>query len=180
MDNELAEATEKHGLLVKEHQEMTEQLGQSQKDMDEVKSALSSLEEEKADREAQEQFNQRMTSLDDKYELTDEDREVIASDIKDLDDEQHNAYVNKLNVLLCDKDKALLAEKAKEEVVTQEEVKASEETDEVVEDVVENAIDNAETEEEAVTNSTSADSDSVYDKYKQAFSVENFEIEAKL
>mgnify|MGYP001437635647 CR=1 FL=1 len=36
--------------------------------------------------EAEEKFNQRMSILDEEYALNDEDREVIASDIKDMDD----------------------------------------------------------------------------------------------
>ena len=179
VNNELETAKEKHNELLEQHDSIAEQLTKSQQEMEEVKSALNDLQKEKIEREAQERFNQRMSSLDETYKLTDEDREVIASDIKDLDDEQHDAYLNKMKVLLRDKDKSLLAEKVEAEKET-EEVKASEEAEEVVEEVVETAVDNAEEEEEAVANSTTADSETVYDKYRQAFSVENFNIETRL
>ena len=66
--------------------------------------------------------------------------------------------------------------KAKEEVEALQEVKASDETEEVVNE----AVENADEEEAAVANSIDAEADSVYEKYKQAFSVENFNIETKL
>ncbi len=180
VDKELEAAKEKHEELIKQHDEMAEQLSKSQEDMENVKSSLETLEQEKVEREAQEKFNQRMASLDEKFALTDDDREVIANDIKDLDEEQHEVYSKRLSVLLRDKDKELLAEKAKSE----EEAKASEsaqteEKTEEIEEVVETAVDNAEEEEEAVANSTTADSESVYEKYRHAFSVENFEIESR-
>ena len=125
-----------------------------------------------------------MASFDEEYQLDDEDRKVIASDIQDLDEENFNSYKEKMAVLLKGKNKELLAAaeeeaKASEEEVTEaseeqpEEAKASEEDSE---EVVEEAIDNAEVENDAVATSTEAEAPTLYEKYKDAFSLENFNI----
>ena len=46
-----------------------------------------------------------MSLLDNDYVLEDKEREVIASDIKEMDDEQFSAYADKLSVLLSSKSK---------------------------------------------------------------------------
>ena len=74
----LKAATEKSETLQAEHDQLTDEL-------DKVKDALGELEKANTEREAEEKFNQRMSSLDEEYALTDEDREVIASDIKDME-----------------------------------------------------------------------------------------------
>ncbi len=138
---------------------------------------------EKQEREAQERFDQRMSLMDEEYELTDEDREVIASDVKDMEDEDFSAYQEKMKVLLSSKNKTLLEEqsKAEEEAKAKEaeeaekvvvETKASETTSEVVD----KAVDNAEEVDEAVANSTSAGNDTLYDKYRGAFGLDSFDI----
>ena len=146
-----------------------------------VSDNLKSLEEEKAAKAAEELFNQRMTSFDEKYELTDEDRKVIASDIKELDEEAYSAYTDKMAILLSAKDKEAIAaasavaeEEAKTSEEPAEEAKASEE--ETNEEVVSEALDNAEVEPDAVATTTDAEEPTLYEKYKDAFSVDNFKI----
>ena len=63
-----------------EHQAMKE-------DFDKVKAALEELEAEKIERAKIETFNERMSVLDNDYVLEDKEREVIASDIKDMNEE---------------------------------------------------------------------------------------------
>ena len=46
-----------------------------------------------------------MASFDEEFQLTDEDREVIAKDVADMDDETFAAYGEKMKVLLKDKNK---------------------------------------------------------------------------
>ena len=182
VENALKAAEEKYEQLLEEQTKTQAELKEAGETMEKVQSSLNSLEEEKTEREAQERFNQRMSSLDEEYELNDGDREVIANDIKDFDDEQYEHYSKKLSVLLKDKSKASVEEKKKEEVKAQEEAesqqeaKASEETEEVVSE----AVENADEEEEAIANSMDAEADSLYEKYRQAFSVENFDIDTKL
>ncbi|MAF24685.1 hypothetical protein CL634_03810 [bacterium] len=176
-------ATEKSESLQKEHDQLTEELVK-------VKDALGELEKVNTDREAEEEFNQRMSALDEEYELTDEDREVIASDIKDMEGEDFTTYQQKLSVLLKSKSKTVIAAEA--EAKKQEEVKASvqeekkeevkevvasEETTAAVKEVVEEVLDNAEAENDnEVPVSSEAQESTIYDKYAKAFGIDQFDI----
>ena len=175
----LKAATEKSDTLQAEHDQLTDELTK-------VKDALGELEKASAEREAEEKFNQRMSILDEEYALNDQDREVIASDIKDMDDEAFTAYHNKLSVLLNSKSKAAIAEaeaKAEEakaeEAKKEQEVVASElpeETEAAVKEVVEEVLENAETESNEVPVSSEAAEPTIYDKYAKAFGLDQFEI----
>lgn len=176
VDDALKAAEEQHKTLAEEHEA-------TKSDLDKIKTELESLQAEKLEREAQERFNERMSLMDEAYELNDQDREVIASDVKDLNEEDFSAYQEKIAVLLNSKNKEVLEAQRKAEEETkakevQETEKAVEETkaSETTEEVVEEAVDNAEEVEEAIANSTSAEDDSLYNKYKNAFGVENFNI----
>ena len=157
-EDALAETNEKHEGLLKEHETLKAEL-------ESVKEKLASLETEKVEREMLEQFNQRMASFDERYDLTDEDRKVLASQIKDLTEEDFSSFDQNMTVLLSSKVKT----EETEEVV--EEVEAS-----VAEEVVESAVENAEVEKETVPVSSPAEEPSITDKYSKAFSIENFDI----
>ena len=157
-EDALAEANEKHEGLLKEHETLKAEL-------ESVKEKLASLETEKVEREMLEQFNQRMASFDERYDLSDEDRKVLASQIKDLTEEDFTAFDQNMTVLLSSKVKT----EETEEVV--EEVEAS-----VAEEVVESAVENAEVEKETVPVSSPAEEPSITEKYSKAFSIENFDI----
>ena len=175
----LEAATEKSETLQAEHDQLTDELTK-------VKDALGELEKANAEREAEEKFNQRMSLLDEEYELTDEDREVIASDIKDMNEEAFTNYQSKLSVLLSSKNKAAIAKaqaeveeaKASEEKKEQEVVASEtpEETQAAVKEVVEEVLENAETEQDEVPVSSEAEEPSIYDKYAKAFGLDQFEI----
>ena len=96
---------------MKEHGEAKEQL-------EKVQAQLGELLAEKAQREAEERFNTNMAEIDEEFALEDEERNLIASDIKDMDDEAFSAYTEKLNVLLKSR---------KREVIEAEERKQAEE-----------------------------------------------------
>lgn len=179
-------ATEKSDSLQKEHDQLTVEL-------DKVKDALGELEKANTEREAEEQFNQRMSLLDEEYALTDEDREVIASDIKDMDKEAFTAYQHKMSVLLSAKNKVVLAEaeakageakasveKEQQEAVASETVsETSKEVEAAVKEVVEEVLENAEIEIDEVPVSSEAQELSLYDKYAKAFGIDQFEITLK-
>jgi len=76
-----------------------------QEDLKKVNESLAALQKEKEAREKQDAFNGRMASLDIDFELSKEEREVIASDIANLDDNGFSAYRKKLDVLLAAKKK---------------------------------------------------------------------------
>lgn len=131
---------------------------------------------EKAQREAEERFATRMTSLDESFVLEDQEREIIASDIKDMTDEQFASHIEKLDVLLKSRKRevveAMERQQAEEAKASDEEVKEEASAETVVEEVVENA----ESQDEEVPNTIEASEPTVFDKYKSAFSVDQFEI----
>lgn len=152
------------------------------KELEDVLAGLTELREKEEARIAQDKFNERMASFDEEFKLTDEDREVIAKDVADMDDETFAGYGEKMKVLLKDKNKKMLDEKKKEEdakaaeAEASEEIVASESEEETSEEVVDDAIDNAEVEDSAVAATTDAQEATVFEKYKNAFSIDNFDL----
>ena len=170
-------ATEKYEALTKDNATVKEEL-------EKVKATLAALEEEKAAKIREEVFNVRMASFDEEYDLSDEDRQVLATDIKDLNDESFAAYKNKMAVLMKEKSKAAKkAKMAKEaemkekekamatEVVAKVEIKASD-----AKEVVNQALDNGIKQATDVPVTATANEPSLYDRYKKAFSIEGFNV----
>lgn len=168
-----------------------EKFDEVSENLEAVKAELDKMKQEKAEKEALETFNQRMAEFDAEYELSDEIRAHVASDIKDMDEESYASYKTKMSAFLANVNKEKLAEEAKTEEAeaarhtgvqkcgVQNPVKEEsheEVVDEVVEEVVEDAVDNAEEVDEAVANTTDTSEGSFYEKYKDAFSIEQFNI----
>jgi len=143
-------------------------------ELDSVREELSSLKAEKEHRESEELFNQRMASLDESYVLQDEDRKVLASQIKELDEEGWESFSSNVKVLLRDKSREVLAKK--EEEKAEEVAETTNASEEASENIVEDALDRGEATAEVVPASTEASELSTYDKFKDAFSVEQFDI----
>jgi len=186
-ESELKSAKEKMESLNSEYSNVKSQL-------EEVSKKLNELEAEKIARANQETFNMRMASFDEEYELNDEERKVIATDIQDLTEEAFSAYKNKISVLMKEKNKA--AKKAAKEKADKEDLKdksadedknsktiksavASEEVAQPISTtqvVVEQAVDNGLKVSTEIPNSTSAAEPSVKEKYAKAFGLEGFDI----
>jgi len=146
-------------------------------ELDSVTEKLSGLEAEKTEREAEELFNQRMASLDESFVLEDNDRQVLAEQVKSLDEEGWESFSKRMDVLLRDKSREVLAKKEEEKKAAEAtQVEEKPEETKASENVVEDAIDRGEEESEVVPTSTQASEGSTFDKYKDAFSVEQFDI----
>ncbi len=203
VEDALSAAKKETDGLKSEHEKMKEEL-------ESAKSAIEQMEAEKAERQKQEQFNERMASLDEKFDLTDEEREVIASDIKDLDEDGYTDYSKKMSVLLSSKEKSeeveasqpadiALAPPGREWMYALEKMSDEDKIDiakalmkkyasqlglatkteaveENVQEVVDEAIKQADVEKESVPVTSEASEPSVYNKYKEAFTVEGFDI----
>ena len=132
-----------------------------------------------------------MASFDERFNLNDEDRKVLASQIKDLDEEQFTDFDKSVSVLLSSKarseeDEAPAEEAAPAEASAQateetlapepapEEVSAS-----VVQEVVEQAVDNAKDEIVNIPASAPAEEPSVMERYGKAFAMDQFDINCK-
>jgi hypothetical protein len=186
IESELKEASErfsaeKHAAekALKEAQDRLESVSTDSEtlktELDSVREELSSLKTEKEQRESEELFNQRMASLDEAYVLEDEDRKVLASQIKELDEENWESFSSNVKVLLRDKSREVLANK-EEENKAEEVVETTNASEETSENIVEDALDRGEATAEVVPASTEASELSTYDKFKDAFSVEQFDI----
>jgi len=162
----LNEAKDKQETLSKENAEISKRL-------EEFQTKINELEGEKEERLQQEKFSVRMASFDEKYKLSDDDRKVLAAQIKDLDNESFDKYSKDMTVLLSSKDKETLANEEDEKVEVDEKKEDSEEVSEA--SVVEEAVDKAEEIKEEIPNSSTASAETVYDKYKQAFDIDQFD-----
>lgn len=180
VETQLQAAKEKHSALEGQHTELKQQV-------ESLNSELEKLQAEAAKQLAEENFARRMSVLDDTYDLCDKDREVIASEVNDMSDEEFESYAKKLEVLLRDKNKEAIAaqsqkeaeEASKEEASREEKVlaTASEPQPEEEREVVEEAISQAKTDSQDIPASVEASEQTVYDKYKQAFNVDEFDIQ---
>ena len=167
-DNAIKAAQEKYEALSTESEKVKEEL-------EKVKASLAKLEEEKAAKAKEEAFNIRMASLDEEYDLSDEDRKFIAEDIKDLNEETFAAYKNKMAVLMKEKNKA--AKKAKEEVAKKEkEMAASTASTLSATEVVEEALETSKVEKTSIPNSSTAAEPTLKEKFSKAFGLDGFDI----
>jgi len=120
------------------------------------------------------------------FDLSDEDRKVLASDLKDLTEDAFSAYKGKMAVLMKEKNKAAKKVKMDKEMKNHsdaEEAKASEEVAQPVaqeisttQEVVEQAVDNGSKASIEIPNSAPASQPSVKEKYAAAFGLDGFEL----
>tara|TARA_R110002020_G_scaffold155045_1_gene335850 strand:+ start:558 stop:2099 length:1542 start_codon:yes stop_codon:yes gene_type:complete len=178
-EESLKDAREQHETLSKEHDSLKTQL-------EDIKAQLEKLEAEKAEAAKLESFNQRMASYDERFKLTDEDRKVIAAQIKDLDEEAFTELDKTLSVLLSSKantdeeeapaEEAAPAEAPAEEAPA-EEAAPAEASASAVKEVVEQAVDNATSETENIPTSAPAEEPTILEKYGKAFAMDQFNFE---
>lgn len=105
------------------------ELEAAKKETEEIKEKLEKIEEEAAARAIEESFQARMASLDEEYELTDEDREVIGSQINGMDDEAFSSWAKSFSVIAKEKSKEYkkgLENKEKKEKEGEEDKKGEE------------------------------------------------------
>lgn len=164
------------------------------KQLAEAEAHLASIAEERAAAEAQESFNSRMAGLDSEFELGDEDREILASELKSLDttEEAFASYLTKLRTVWATKSKAYIEESEKQlqqridDEVTKrltelEQSQASAPAEEVEESVdTEEVLDAAEEQPNGLVTNNNAEASqtepSLRDRFKNAFSKENLTI----
>jgi chromosome segregation ATPase len=168
-----------------------------QKELEAASQRINELESSISAAAAEELFNSRMESIDDLYELSDQDRTVLAQEVKSLDssDAAFEDYQSKLASLLHHKSKAFKVEQEKQfEAKVQEELEkrlagmpATEASQEAVasveqateaEESVEDVVENVEVPHSSIANNNEASSveESLTDKFKKAFTSENISI----
>lgn len=175
----LKAATEKSEAALAEQENLKKQL-------EEVNQKLSAIQAEQEAKAKEETFNMRMASLDNEYDLENEDRSIIAKQIKDLTEESFEEYKSSLAVLMkeknkgykkamkekMDKEKEAKAQISEEAVASETEKVAEKATDEVVNQ----AVDNGTKASAEIPNSAPAAEPTIQEKYAKAFSLDGFEI----
>ena len=186
-EDSLNDAREQHETLSKEHASLETKL-------EDVMAQLNKLEAEKAEKDKQEAFNQRMASFDERFNLDDEDRKVLASQIKDLEEEQFVDFDKTVSVLLSSKahsdepapeapaEDPAPAEAPAEEApapAPAEEAAPAEASASEVKEVLEQAVDNAKDELVNIPASAPAEEPTIFEKYGNAFAMDQFDINCK-
>jgi predicted HicB family RNase H-like nuclease len=138
--------------------------------------------------EAVARFNSRMDSIDSEYDLDDEDRKVLASDISSLDEKEESfaSYKDKLSIMWKHKNKESkqafekqIQARIDEEVAKKLSVStASQKTDSTVTDLTEKALETAEASKTSIPNNNqeSSTNQTLREKFAKAFSRENIQI----
>ena len=141
-----------------------------QKEISALKTSLQASEAEKQAIVANEKFNERMNAFDSEYDLDDDTRQVLASDIAGLDDDSFAAYKNKMAVFMKTKKKGD-KEKTSEKMDKEEDSKESKAS---ASEVIDQAAANGEKKAAVIPATSTASDDSLFNKYKQAFDYDGF------
>lgn len=148
--------------------ETATKLEEMNKQLEASKVELKKLQDAQAETARVESFNQRMSSLDNEFEISDEARKVIASQLKKIEsDEDFDSWKESMSVFLQAKKSEPTEEEAATSAKKEEEAKAAEAA-KVVADSLKNG---KKTDEVIPPNSSNASSTS--DKWADALKVED-------
>lgn len=177
------EKTEKDRLIKEandKYNSLAEESKKNQKTLESIQVELQKLQNEKETKDKQEKFNQRMASIDETYELDNEDREVISKAIVTLaTDEAFVEYEKSLAKLLRHKNKAWKAAEAKKAAEAAEAAKKNTQTTTAAannDTTVNDALDNAKKDKVQITNAAEPDKQSLKEKYSKYFDEDSFEV----
>ena len=178
--------------LAKAEEDFKASVAELETKLSETQSKLESLEAEKLEREAKARFNSRMAAIDEEYQLEEEDRKIVASEVGQLDEteESFDNLKEKFAVMWKTKTKAHIEktqaemqakidEEVQKRIESLNESKASEspKQSESTEDV----LDNAEVEEVEVATNNNAEAsrqeETLAEKFRSVFSKENVNIQ---
>ena len=166
---------------IKEYEDLKTSVAELEAKLGTASEQIGSFENEKKAEEAVASFNTRMDQIDEKFELDDQDREFLASELKDLGDEtSYEAFASKLDILWKTKNKEVQKEfdsQIQARIDAEVAKKLSTASTEEVE--IGEALDAAETVDAEVANTNEAVAShepSLRDKFKSAFSRENIQI----
>lgn len=180
---EYKEKLEQKEKAAKASAEKIEELTKAQKEvqdkLDKITADHNKLIEANKQKEQVEVFSARMQTLEDEFELNQEEKDMLAEDIKACEsDEAFAKFMKKNNLFLKNKKKNKNVDKedkkdgGKDE---QKEANASINTQKVVDD----ALKNGEKEKVAVANAGEVKETTLADKAKSAFGVDGWELENK-
>lgn len=166
---------------IKEYEDLKASVKALEEKLGDASERISGYENEEKAQKAIASFNTRMDQIDEKFELDDQDREFLASELKTLDDDaSYEAFASKLDVLWKHKNKEVQEEFNSQIQARIDEEVAKKLSNASVEEVeIGEALDAAEPVDAEVSNANEAvasNEPSLRDKFKSAFSRENIEI----
>ena len=179
--NELASAKEAAENALKERAELKASMEEVQKQLSEALQRLNEYEAAQKAQQALATFNSRMEEIDSMFELEDEDRQVLAEDIKNItDDESFASFKNKLSVIWKNKNKQVKSEQEKEiqakiDAEVEKRISAMAKSSSSTSSV-EDILDKAKASNTSLPNnnhSSSKPSQSLFEKFSEAFKKEN-------
>lgn len=94
----------------KENEALKAEIELARKESEEAKSELEKVKAELQAKQIEDEFQLRMASLDEDYFLTEEDRELIASQINGMDEEAFSTWIKSFSVFAKEKSKKNKAE----------------------------------------------------------------------
>lgn len=155
----------------------------AEKDLEDAMATLQQLQEkmdkieaEKMEAEKQETFNNRMSLLEKSYDLSDNQKEIVANQIADLDEKGFEDWKAQFDVLHAEKKTCSEKEKGKAE---DKKDKVESEKDTKVEDKDEEdkkSLDEAKANVDFFANTLSDEQKGLLDKYQEAFSSKHINI----
>lgn len=155
-ENAVKASTEKAEKAITDANAATDQVSQLTKQLEELKSSL-------ATKEADDKFQARMNSFNEKYELGESENAILARQLKNVSDEDFASLQKDYETLFASKDKVKLAEAKKKE----EEEKNKKAGKPSLEASFANATINSPA---VINNSATSDNENFADKFKDAFS----------
>ena len=173
---EKAEIEKQNAEVAKAKDEALEKVKALEEQLASTQESLTKIEAEQKAAAASQLFNDRMDSLDKSYDLTDEDRQILASDLKGLDEAEESfaKYQERMAIIYKHKSKEFLAEQEKAfaekvEAAVAEKLKGSEKTETAEassEEDVEEVLENVEASESVSSNNgESTEKESITIKY---------------
>lgn len=116
----IKEKGEDYALQVKAKEDAEKKIVDLEADIQNLKTQLDKINAEVATREKAEAFQNRVNTLNEEYELNDEEREVIAEEIKDLDSNAFEKWYKRFSVFAKEKSKAFKRALAESELQKKE------------------------------------------------------------
>lgn len=183
--SELLSAKEATENAIKERSELKASMEEVQKQLSDALQKINEFEANQKASQALAAFNSRMEELDNMFDLEDADRQILAEDIKNLsDDESFASYKNKLSVIWRNKDKEVKSEMDKEIQARIEaevekrisDMNKSTASTSSVEDILDKAKASSNSKIPNNNHSSSKPSQSLIEKFAEAFKKENITI----
>lgn len=193
-DNWEKDKKEKEGLVTSTKEQFEQakaNLEETKKELDKVKEDLNKIKLENEAKARSEAFSARMSTLDDKFELNDKEKEILGNKVKNIEkDEDFNKFLEETEILLAAKKKMPKKDDKKDDddddddddskdgKKDQKDMKASKSEDKKDENAVETAVDNGEKTEVAIANTTVGSAPSLQERMRSAFGTENWSVES--